>query len=598
MLWILAVVVCLLAGAVVVVVWPAEDAPGTVPYSATVGADGVSLEAEGVTVRGPAGVAPAGTKLTLSKAATPAQDTTGLAVPSGPGATLHLDGRQPAAPLTVSLPVTGEQPPESAPVVLTRPSGATSTTLLPATHDLQRRTITAQVSHLSDFWAAFAPFNRMVDTVGKFATDSLGITSPRPDCTGAPAKASDGTTVDLGGGDYSAGATPVVWPCVRIEGQTAVVTLTANTPLPWRVSPHPDAKLDPPGTLEVSKAIVLSAYRTLVTKHPYRDGLLVPSGSVTYRFPLSALPGKITGEVDPITHLGLTLVFGIDMLLKAFGLDTQGLADKAEVIGCVGAAAEAASTGTQPVESIVKMIRSAFSCVGVVTKALGGELGVRAELVLALLGGAVGLLAGALQGIVATVLNIDKFTVTVDRSAPATKVVNVVAARSGKPAAGFTVDGGSNVIDGCEPARAGTHPDIVSCGSTAQGADVCWLAPDRTGLLCASDPWHKTLRSFTVAAPVVRQTRAGAGEPWALVLADGSRCRLRNGGSWPGRADDYRGAYSCTGATEFVLTKYGAQHVDRSRPAWTVLVGDLGTDQQRFPPPKKMAVTTAYFAAP
>jgi hypothetical protein len=88
-------------------------------------------------------------------------------------------------------------------------------------------------------------------------------------------------------------------------------------------------------------------------------------------------------------------------------------------------------------------------------------------------------------------------------------------------------------------------------------------------------------------------------EPWGLVLANGYKCRIRNGGSWDGRADNYVGAYSCNGNTNNVVlikaTDTGPV-VNTSKPIWTVLIGPLGRPDQKFPPPTTQPVVTAYLA--
>ncbi|MFD9734620.1 hypothetical protein [Umezawaea sp. NPDC059074] len=133
--------------------------------------------------------------------------------------------------------------------------------------------------------------------------------------------------------------------------------------------------------------------------------------------------------------------------------------------------------------------------------------------------------------------------------------------------------------------------DIVECSPTAAGTDVCWVAPDRVTLLCGDTLWVKSLRRATSTEPVEVYPNA---YPWGLELADGTRCRARNGGSWGGRADGY---YSCEGFESVVLAPPdGSGLVDRSRPAWTVPMGDLGSDNPEFPAPVRVWVATAYFA--
>jgi len=89
-----------------------------------------------------------------------------------------------------------------------------------------------------------------------------------------------------------------------------------------------------------------------------------------------------------------------------------------------------------------------------------------------------------------------------------------------------------------------------------------------------------------------------APEPFALLLDDGTQCRLRNGGAWGGRDDNYWGAYGFPGENPAVLVpaQSAAPAVDRSHPLWTVKVGPLGSPNEHFPPPETHAVATAWFA--
>ncbi len=183
---------------------------------------------------------------------------------------------------------------------------------------------------------------------------------------------------------------------------------------------------------------------------------------------------------------------------------------------------------------------------------------------------------------------------------PATKIVTVTGVtRTGDPAAGFTVEAIDNPVEACAASPASTSKNMVSCSPSAAGADVCWVKPDRTNLLCGTSPWEKKLLPATSDRPIGAVTPPHSDpDPWGLVLADGARCRLRNGGSWGGRADDYVGAYFCDrGESEFVLV--GPQSpesaVNKASPAWTVQVGALGGDGEAFPPPKTVRVVTAYF---
>lgn len=180
-----------------------------------------------------------------------------------------------------------------------------------------------------------------------------------------------------------------------------------------------------------------------------------------------------------------------------------------------------------------------------------------------------------------------------------TKVVNVVGVKkSGGPASGYSVKAMGEQVGDCGASSASRDPGIVACYPHAAGADICWVQSDRTTLLCGGEPWDKELLQYTSDVPIVASTRPDYEvSPWGLELAGGLKCRLRNGGSWGGRADGYVGAYYCSSETQFVLATADEALVDKSGPQWTVKVGQLGGPDEAFPPPKAVAVVTAYFAA-
>jgi hypothetical protein len=169
--------------------------------------------------------------------------------------------------------------------------------------------------------------------------------------------------------------------------------------------------------------------------------------------------------------------------------------------------------------------------------------------------------------------------------------------KSGGPASGYAVTATGEQVSDCDSSPASHDPGIVACYPHAASADICWVQPDRITLLCGGTPWDKELFQYASDRPVTPPTPAGYEvSPWGLELAGGLKCRLRNGGSWDGRADGYVGAYYCADDTQFVLSTTGQPLVDKTHPQWTVKVGQLGGDGDNFPPPKAVAVVTAYYA--
>jgi hypothetical protein len=192
----------------------------------------------------------------------------------------------------------------------------------------------------------------------------------------------------------------------------------------------------------------------------------------------------------------------------------------------------------------------------------------------------------------------------VPRAVP-TKVVNInPLARSGAVKSGWRVEDTGKGLK-CAPSGdvypspAAVSSGIYSCGYVSDGADVCWVTAGRTAF-CGGQPWDKRLYRWTVtdsALPPVKPEAAPY--PWGLELSDGTRCRLRNGGSWSGRPDGWNGAYYCDGVDFVVLadTNHDYRYLDKSSTTWKVWIGELDDSAKSLSPPKVIAVTRAYFAS-
>jgi hypothetical protein len=188
---------------------------------------------------------------------------------------------------------------------------------------------------------------------------------------------------------------------------------------------------------------------------------------------------------------------------------------------------------------------------------------------------------------------------------PATQVITTVAVGpNGEPTNGYREapsQGSVTAVSDCTtPSPSAVGDDIYYCSPSAAGADTCW--PSMPGsLLCVDDPWDKRLHRVTYGGQLPHVQPSAITDPFALLLDDGTRCRLRNGGAWGGRDDGYVGVYGCGAADSNLavlwLPSQGAGScIDRSTPVWTVKVGQLGTPSEHFPPPQTRTVTTAWFA--
>jgi hypothetical protein len=180
-----------------------------------------------------------------------------------------------------------------------------------------------------------------------------------------------------------------------------------------------------------------------------------------------------------------------------------------------------------------------------------------------------------------------------------TQIINEIAVNSsGQPANGYHETTGptpDRAAECNEPSPAAVSNNIYGCAPSAYSADVCWPASG-LDLLCMNDPWAKEVHRIHVPAPLNPVTAPVAPQPVALLLDDGTHCRIRNGGSWSGRDDGYLGAYRCD-PNEAVLTRPNSEPIDRSTPLWTVKLGDLPGFGQPAQPPATHSVVTAWFAS-
>jgi hypothetical protein len=156
------------------------------------------------------------------------------------------------------------------------------------------------------------------------------------------------------------------------------------------------------------------------------------------------------------------------------------------------------------------------------------------------------------------------------------------------------------VTDCTKPSLVAVGDDIYSCSPSAADADTCW--PSTPGsLLCVGQSAGQAAASGDLRWSAAACATGAVTDPFALLLDEGTRCRLRNGGAWGGRDDGYVGVYGC-GAPDSNLallwlpSQGPGTCVDRSTPAWTVKVGQVGTPSEHFPPPQVHTVSTAWLA--
>jgi serine/threonine-protein kinase len=187
---------------------------------------------------------------------------------------------------------------------------------------------------------------------------------------------------------------------------------------------------------------------------------------------------------------------------------------------------------------------------------------------------------------------------------PTTRTNTVAAVVNGEPANGYqevpnaASPTHTNEVFGCTTSQAAAADNIYHCLPSAASADLCWPATPGT-LLCVEDPWAKALFRVTVTDELPYAAPQPRPLPFAVLLDDGSRCRLYPNGPRQVRDDGRWGVYYCSGGNAILKESMKADEtpaIDRSSPLWTVQVGPPGPETVHFPPPETHAVTTAWFA--
>ena len=191
---------------------------------------------------------------------------------------------------------------------------------------------------------------------------------------------------------------------------------------------------------------------------------------------------------------------------------------------------------------------------------------------------------------------------TVAAQPGATQTITVVAVSNGEPVNGYHVinrQPSPNLSSCPGPSPAAVGSDIYACQPNQALAQVCWPGP--ASVLCLVDPWSKELRRFAAPGALAAVSPPPTPTPLAVVLDDGTSCVLASGVDWGGRRDGLTPAYVCDPRviSRGVLIDPGqdpTSAIDRSRPLWTVRVGQLGPRGTSFEPPRQHTVTTAWFA--
>jgi hypothetical protein len=188
-------------------------------------------------------------------------------------------------------------------------------------------------------------------------------------------------------------------------------------------------------------------------------------------------------------------------------------------------------------------------------------------------------------------------------AAPATAKVYVMpVTASGHAAPGFRVHaqhlGFGISCDYKNPSPGAVSPNIEECSPSAAYAIACWKAAAPGKVLCLRNPrghkLDKVKRAGKFANTPIAKPRDRA--PLLIVLTDGSRCMIRDGGAWgqPKGHPNLYGAYSCDKHGVAWLRAKGSHSdphngIDESSQTWRIRVGENNVVWRN--------IATAYFVA-
>lgn len=175
---------------------------------------------------------------------------------------------------------------------------------------------------------------------------------------------------------------------------------------------------------------------------------------------------------------------------------------------------------------------------------------------------------------------------------PATHLVTVRPVdATGRPAPGWSVADDSMQVQCGEPSPVTVDPGVVSCFPTVAYALACWHAQDGGHVLCLRDPRVRTLVRLPLTGRFsITGTQPRAAVPFALDLADGTRCAARDGGTSSdlGGHPGWVATYFC--GTWAVWAPSTSNGIDEANAGWSVQLAAV-TGQG---PLRTVAVDTAY----
>lgn len=361
---------------------------GKTTWRGTVGQGEVRAEVGGATVVFPDGVAPAGTKASVELK--PQDDSSPEhTVSASEVVEVSLDGGlQPAAPVTISIPVDAEGADAATVADEYLLFGSSSRddaeqSFFTGSFDADSGTYSMTVDHFSSFRILGIDIESVFEEVRTGIMQGIGLELPAPECVGPPAI--------VGRTSYEVGSEQGAYFCLDEDRGSLVVTAYPAVAMPYLITSTPptDARTAV-DEISPSTAGVVAMARALGLIDTGREGGLFPGATVTYRF--DGAPQSVQFDLDQYPVLLL-------MVILAKTLDVIGVTsiDELDGLACLADLADSNTALNDRIDgqSVGAFSKSFFSCV-----ATFGDLTPLGKVVIAAIGTAPALLVSSVVGLV------------------------------------------------------------------------------------------------------------------------------------------------------------------------------------------------------
>lgn len=289
---------------------------------------GSTLTLAGIEVTLPEDVAAVGTEVRLSL-----EEQTGVgdaAVAVSDGISIELgDGQQPAAPITLVLPIDADAIPDtggSAASVFVRSTSGGEVGLHQGTYDAAAGTYTVEVDHLSLFQAWTFDIGALMNEVKTAVLQGMGLEFPQPECVGQAAEIGDKT--------YSLIQPPQSWVCLEEESGDLVARVYPNSGIPFVIeTPGAAQAVTVPSdlTLTGSSLVVIADALGFIDGN---RAAVMPGTTAEMRFTGAPGSATLTLRQYPALLLMSILATTIDTALDVLGISFV-LTDSLEGLDCL-----------------------------------------------------------------------------------------------------------------------------------------------------------------------------------------------------------------------------------------------------------------------